>query len=60
MGSRNAQPDDFRDVIRMLEEHRFPVDEAITHTVPMGEAPAILAAWDRDPARFGKIMIEVS
>ena len=60
LGSRNAQPEDFRDVIRMLEEHRFPVDDAITHVVPMDEAPAILAAWDRDPAHFGKIMIEVS
>ena len=60
MGSRNAQPDDFRDVIRMLENHRFPVDDAITHTVAMDEVPAILAAWDRDPAHFGKIMIEVS
>ena len=60
MGSRNAQPEDFRDVIRMLEDHRFPVDDAITHVVPMEEAPAILAAWDRDPAHFGKIMIEVS
>jgi len=60
LGSRNAQPDDFRDVIRMLEEHRFPVDDAITHMVAMDEAPQILAAWDRDPARFGKIMIDVS
>lgn len=60
LGSRNAQPEDFRDVIRMLEEHRFPVDDAITHMVPMDEAPAILAAWDREPAHFGKIMIDVS
>ncbi len=59
LGSRNAQPEDFRDVIRMLEEKRFPVDEAVTHTVPMDEAPAIFAAWDREPGRFGKIMIEV-
>ena len=60
LGSRNAQPEDFREVIRMLEERRFPVDEAITHVVPMDEAPEILAAWDRDPARYGKIMIDVS
>jgi 2-desacetyl-2-hydroxyethyl bacteriochlorophyllide A dehydrogenase len=60
MGSRNAQPEDFHDVIRMLEDHRFPVDDAITHVVPIDEAPAILAAWDRDPAHFGKIIIEVS
>jgi threonine dehydrogenase-like Zn-dependent dehydrogenase len=60
MGSRNAQPEDFRDVIRMLEEHRFPVDDAITHVVSIEEAPRILSAWDRDPAHFGKIMIDVS
>src|SRR5881409_3464016 len=28
MGSRNALPEDFHQVIRMLEERRFPVDEA--------------------------------
>jgi 2-desacetyl-2-hydroxyethyl bacteriochlorophyllide A dehydrogenase len=59
-GSRNAQPEDFREVIRMLEAKRFPVQEAITHTVSLDEVPAILAAWDREPARFGKIMIEVA
>lgn len=59
LGSRNAQPEDFRDVIRMLEEHRFPVDEAVTHVVPIEEAPAILDAWSREPARFTKIMVNV-
>jgi threonine dehydrogenase-like Zn-dependent dehydrogenase len=60
LGSRNAQPEDFRDVIRMLEAKRFPVQDAITHKIPLAEAPAILAAWDREPARFGKIMIDVA
>jgi threonine dehydrogenase-like Zn-dependent dehydrogenase len=60
LGSRNALPDDFRDVIRMLEAHRFPVEDAITHIVPMEGAPQILEEWNREPARFGKIMIEVS
>ncbi|HEY2858417.1 MAG TPA: zinc-binding alcohol dehydrogenase family protein [Terracidiphilus sp.] len=59
LGSRNAQPEDFRDVIRMLEAKSFPVERAITHTVSVEEAPEIFAAWDREPARFGKIMIEV-
>lgn len=58
LGSRNALPEDFRDVIRMLQAHRFPVDEAITHVVPIEEAPSILEDWSRDPARFTKIMIE--
>ncbi|HEY3703970.1 MAG TPA: zinc-binding alcohol dehydrogenase family protein [Terracidiphilus sp.] len=60
LGSRNAQPEDFQDVIRMLEAKRFPVEEAITHRVALGEAPEIVAAWDREPARFGKIVVEVS
>lgn len=60
LGSRNAQPEDFCDVIRMLEAKRFPVDEAVTHTVSLDQTPDILAAWDREPARFGKIMIEVA
>ena len=60
LGSRNALPEDFRDVIRMLESHRFPVEEAVTHLVPMEEAPAILEAWNREPAGFTKIMINVS
>lgn len=60
LGSRNALPEDFRDVIRMLEDHRFPVDDAITHVVSMDEAPAIFEEWNREPARFTKIMIEVS
>lgn len=60
LGSRNAQPEDFRAVIRMLEEHRFPVDDTVTHIVPMEETPAIFAAWDREPARFTKIMIDVA
>jgi threonine dehydrogenase-like Zn-dependent dehydrogenase len=59
LGSRNAQPEDFRDVIRMLEEKRFPVEDAVTHSIPMEETPAILEAWSAEPARFGKIMIEV-
>lgn len=59
LGSRNALPEDFRAVIRMLEDKRFPVSDAITHQVRMNEAPAVLAAWDREPGRFGKIMIEI-
>jgi threonine dehydrogenase-like Zn-dependent dehydrogenase len=60
MGSRNAQPEDFRDVIRMLEAKRFPVVEAVTHRVSMAEVPGVLAAWDREPAKFGKIVVEVA
>jgi len=60
MGSRNAMPEDFREVIRMLEAKRFPVEEAVTHTVGFEETPAILEAWNRAPERFTKIMVDVS
>src|ERR1700754_2140765 len=49
LGSRNALPADFREVIRMLEEHRFPVDEAVTAIVPLDEAPAMLKTWSENP-----------
>src|SRR5271163_5256560 len=59
LGSRNALPEDFREVIRMLEEHRFPVEDAVSTIVPFADAPNAFAAWSADPARFTKIMIQV-
>jgi threonine dehydrogenase-like Zn-dependent dehydrogenase len=57
LGSRNALPADFREVIRMLEEHRFPVDETVSAVVPLMEAPAMLKAWSENPSRYSKIMV---
>ena len=57
LGSRNAMPEDFREVIGMLEAKRFPVDAAVTHVVPFEETPTILEEWSREPARFTKIMV---
>jgi threonine dehydrogenase-like Zn-dependent dehydrogenase len=56
-GSRNALPEDFREVIRMFEQKRFPTAEAISATVPLEETPAILRAWSENPAAYTKIMI---
>jgi threonine dehydrogenase-like Zn-dependent dehydrogenase len=57
MGSRNALPEDFKEVIRMFEQKRFPTADAISTTVPLKEAPAILRAWSENPAAYTKIMI---
>ena len=57
LGSRNALPEDFRDVIRILEEKRFPVDEAISSIVSMEDAPEALRAWSENPAAVKKIMV---
>ena len=57
LGSRNALPQDFREVIRMFEQKRFPTEQAISATVPLEEGPAILRAWSENPAAYTKIMI---
>jgi threonine dehydrogenase-like Zn-dependent dehydrogenase len=59
LGSRNALPQDFHEVIRMFGQKRFPTQDAISATVPLEEAPAILRAWSENPAAFTKIMISL-
>jgi len=59
LGSRNALPGDFREVIRMLEAGRFPVEDAVSAVVPMEEAARMLGEWDANPSKFRKIMVEV-
>ncbi len=57
LGSRNALPKDFHDVIQMLEQHRFPVASALDRVVTLADAPQILREWSANPSRFRKIMI---
>ncbi len=59
LGSRNAMPDDFREVIRMLEEVRFPVESAVSSIVTLEEAPEALRAWSENPARVKKMMVRM-
>ena len=59
-GSRNALPEDFAEVIRMLELKRFPVAEAVSAVVSMEETPEVLREWSESPQRFTKIMVRVS
>jgi 2-desacetyl-2-hydroxyethyl bacteriochlorophyllide A dehydrogenase len=58
-GSRNALPQDFKDVIRMLEQHRFPADLVIRNSVPMEEVPAIFSSWSENPGDYAKIMVRL-
>ncbi len=59
LGSRNALPENFRDVIRMLEQKRFPVDEYVTTTVALGDVPEMLRRWSDKPSEFNKIMVRI-
>lgn len=56
LGSRNAQPEDFHAVIKLLEALRFPVDEVVS-LIPLEEAIHALQSWSENPSRFKKIMI---
>jgi threonine dehydrogenase-like Zn-dependent dehydrogenase len=57
MGSRNALPENFREVIQMLAQGRFPVNEVVSSIVPLEQAPEILKEWSANPGNFTKIMI---
>jgi threonine dehydrogenase-like Zn-dependent dehydrogenase len=59
LGSRNALPEDFRRVIRMLEAGQFPVSEAITVVAPVKDVPKLLREWSQNPGRFAKIMVDL-
>lgn len=57
IGSRNAQPEDFRTVIKLLEARKFPVDDVVSLIVPLAEGPNALRSWSENPSRFTKIMV---
>jgi 2-desacetyl-2-hydroxyethyl bacteriochlorophyllide A dehydrogenase len=57
VGSRNALPGDFTDVVRMLEGGGFPVDKVITHVVGIDDAGAALRQWSENPAGVTKIHV---
>lgn len=58
LGSRNAMPEDFRQVIRMLEAGRFPVQAAVSLIVTPENAAEALADWSAHPGKFTKIMVD--
>lgn len=57
MGSRNALPQDFHEVISLLKAGTFPVDRAVSAIVSLEDAPAALARWSENPASYTKIMV---
>jgi len=59
LGSRNAQPQDFQAVIKFLEAHMFPVDQAVSLIVPLQDATDALRSWSNNPSRFRKIMVSM-
>jgi threonine dehydrogenase-like Zn-dependent dehydrogenase len=60
MGSRNALPEDFHEVIKMLGTGKFPVAQAVTAIALLDQAPAIFSQWSANPAAFTKILIQMN
>lgn len=59
-GSRNALPENFHAVMKLLEAGRFPVDDLVTRTVPLEQTGAALQDWSDRPADFTKILVQVA
>lgn len=57
MGSRNAQPEDFREGIKLLETSLFPVDAAVSMIVPLEEAANALSSWSQNPSDSKKSLV---
>ena len=59
LGARNATADDFRAVLSLLHGRLFPVDDAVTRVVGLGDAAGALRAWDADPAAVTRIHVDL-
>jgi threonine dehydrogenase-like Zn-dependent dehydrogenase len=58
LGSRNCLGD-FPNVIKVLEQGDFPVDDVVTTIVPLEHAGQALKAWSENPNDVTKIMVNV-
>ena len=59
LGSRNALPGDFENVIGVLESGRYPVAGTVTRTVPFAQAGEALRDWSANPAVTTKIHVSL-
>ena len=58
-GSRNAEPSDFRAVIRYMERGTCPTDTLISRVVDWAEAPEALRFWDGNPGKVFRILLKI-
>lgn len=59
IASRNAQPDDFAEVLRRMAAGQVPTRALNTHTGPLAEADRLIPAWSRPEAGVIKAILEV-
>ncbi|WP_213992741.1 zinc-binding alcohol dehydrogenase family protein [Sodalis sp. dw_96] len=58
-GSRNATVADFRAVLALMEQRRYPLDLLITGHYPLGKADKAFVDWAADPGAVTKILIDL-
>jgi 2-desacetyl-2-hydroxyethyl bacteriochlorophyllide A dehydrogenase len=59
LGSRNAQPEDFAEVVRQMIAGRVPTKGLNTHRGSIEDAPALFLEWLRPEASVIKAIVEV-
>jgi threonine dehydrogenase-like Zn-dependent dehydrogenase len=59
LGSRNALPADFKNVVAMLEAGMFPVDDVVTETVEFEAAADAFRRWSDAPGGVTKIQLAI-
>ena len=58
-GSRNADKEDFNNVIQILEKRNIPVNELISKKVPFEKLGEAIADWSNDPSKIVKIVVDM-
>ena len=59
LASRNAQPDDFAEVVRQMKAGKVPTHALNTHRGRLDDAPALFREWLRPEAGVIKAILEV-
>ncbi len=59
IASRNAQPDDFAEVVRQIEAGKVPTRALNTHRAPLSEAVRVFSEWSKPEAGVIKAILEV-
>lgn len=58
-GSRNATAADFRAVLALMEQRRYPIERIVTAHYPLNQADKAFSDWASDPGAFTKILIDL-
>ena len=57
-GSRNALPEDFRAVIRYMQNGECPVDRLVSMIVKPEEAESAMVRWSESPGSIFRILVD--